>query len=98
MGQDIKTEQIKLRLGCKSSLGEGDGGLITNKIPAKLKLMMELICSLHSLDPASKFNLQLFPCLKGWGGHLSTQGLGLGCHQSARSSGPCQHYVRAYLL
>lgn len=47
MGQDIKSEQSKHRSGCKSSLGEGEGGLITHKWPAELKLMMELIGSLH---------------------------------------------------
>lgn len=103
MDQDIKTEQSKHRLGCKSSLGEGDGGLITNKWPAKLKLMMELIGSLHNLDAGSKFNLQLFPGLKEGGGasshpHDQGSGLGLGCHQSAGSWVPCQHYGRAYLL
>lgn len=63
IGQDMKSEQNKHWLRCKTSLGEGDGGLITNKWPAELKLMMELIGSLHS--PASEFNLQLFPGLKG---------------------------------
>lgn len=65
MGQDLKTEESKHRLGCRSSLGEGDVGLITNKWPAELQLMMELIGALHNLDPGSKFNLQLFPGLLG---------------------------------
>lgn len=60
MGQDLKAEESKHQLGCKSSLGEGDVGLITNKWTFELKQMMELIVALHNLDPGSKFNLQLF--------------------------------------
>lgn len=63
MGQDFKAEESKHWLGCKSSLGEGDVGLITNKWTFELKQMMELIGALHNLDPGSKFNLQLFPRL-----------------------------------
>lgn len=63
MGQDLKAEESKHRLGCESSLGEGDVGLITNKWTFELKQMMELIVALHNLDPGSKFNLQLFPGL-----------------------------------
>lgn len=67
--------------------------------------MTELIGSLHNLDPGSKFNLQLFPGLKGeWGRGASSHqwdqgsGLDLGCHQSAGSCALCQRYVKAYLL
>ena len=62
MGQDIETE--RKQLGCKRSLGEGDGGLITHKCPAELKLMMELIGPLYNLEPGLKSNRQLFPGLK----------------------------------
>lgn len=68
---------------------------------AELSLMMELIGSCRNPDPGSKFNLQLFPGLKG-GGHLPTRRIGgpvgFGLPSISRGCVPCQHYVIAYLL
>lgn len=88
----MKAEQNKHRL-------VGNGGLITHKWHAELKLMMELIGSLHS--PGSKFNLQSFPGLKGLTfSHQHDRGVRFGVELPSITQGsvPCQHYVTAYLF